>query len=144
VIYWDVPYEEGKLEVVGMDKDHHQTCQYLIQSSGRPYFLSALSDLKSIKKDKGLAQIVVQVVDKDGIPVMISEDEITCTIEGPAKLLGMEASNNTDMGDYTDNVQRVYHGRLIAYIQATGKEGKINIKFSAPWLKDGKVSLEAN
>jgi len=144
VIYWDVPYEEGKLEVVGMDNDHHQTCQYLIQSSGRPYYLSALSDLKSIKKDKGLAQIVVQVVDKDGIQVMISEDEITCTIEGPAKLLGMEASNNTDMGDYTDNVQRVYHGRLIAYIQATGKEGKINIKFSAPWLKDGKVSLEAN
>jgi len=56
----------------------------------------------------------------------------------------MEASNNTYMGDYTDNVQRVYHGRLIAYIQATCKEGKINIKFLTPWLKDGKVSLEAN
>jgi beta-galactosidase len=142
VIYWDIPYAEGKLEVVGMDKDHHPTCRYAIQSSGSPYSISVLSDLKSIKKNKGLAQIVVQVVDKDGIPVMLSEDELTCTVEGPAKLLGMEASNNSDMGDYTDNVQRVYHGRLIAYFQATGKEGKINIKFSAPWLKDGKVSLE--
>jgi beta-galactosidase len=142
VIYWDIPYTEGKLEVVGMDKDHHETCRYSIQSSGSPYSISALLDKKSIHKNKGLVQIVVQVVDKNGIPVMISEDELTCTIEGPAKLLGMEASNNSDMGDYTDNVQRVYHGRLIAYVQATGKEGKINIKFSAPWLKDGKVSLE--
>jgi len=46
------------------------------------------------------------------------------------------------MGDYKDNVQRVYHGRLLAYIQATGKEGKVNLTFTAPWLKDAKVSIE--
>jgi len=73
---------------------------------------------------------------------MNSEDEVTCHIEGPAKLLGMESSNNSDMGDYKDNVQRVYHGRLLAYIQATGKEGKVNLTFTAPWLKDAKLSIE--
>ena len=55
----------------------------------------------------------------------------------------MEASNNSDMVDYTENVQRVYHGRLIAYFQATGKEGKIKIKFSAPWLKEAIVNVES-
>ncbi|MDP4238431.1 MAG: glycoside hydrolase family 2 TIM barrel-domain containing protein [Bacteroidota bacterium] len=143
VVYWDIPYEEGKLEVAGLDKNNKQICQYELQSSDRPFAITALPDLTSIKKEKGLTQVVVQVVDKNGIPVMISEDEITCTIDGPVKLLGLEASNNSDMGDYKDNVQHVYHGRLLAYIQGTGKAGKIEIKFSAPWLKEAKVSIES-
>ena len=46
------------------------------------------------------------------------------------------------MGDYTDNVQRVYHGRLIAYVQATGSEGNVNLKFTAPWLKEATVTIK--
>ncbi len=142
VIYWDIPFQSGKLKVVGLDKDGKEICNYSIQSSARPFEITANSDLNTIKKDRGVAQVVVQVVDEKGVPVMISEDEVTCTIEGPAKLLGLEASNNSDMGSYSDNVQRVYHGRLIAYIQSTGTSGKINLKFAAPWLKDGKLTIE--
>jgi len=143
VIYWDIPFQQGKLEVVGMDNRNQKTCQYILQSSGRPYALKAFSDLAFIKKDKGLAQVVVQVVDEKGIPVINSEDELTCTIDGPAKLLGLEASNNSDMGKYTDNVQRVYNGQLLAYIQATGKEGKITIMFHASWLHETSITIES-
>ena len=66
--------------------------------------------------------MVVQVVDENGVPVMISDDEVTCRVSGPARLLGLEASNNTDMSDYTDNKHRVYHGRILAYVEATGEE----------------------
>jgi len=142
VIYWDIPFQAGKLEVVGMDKDGKQTCNFLLESTSRPFALTAKSDLGTLKKNRGVAQVVVQVVDEKGLPVMLSEDELTCTIDGPGKLLGLEASNNSDMGDYSDNVQRVYHGRLIAYIQAKEISGKINLKFSAPWLKDAKLVLE--
>jgi len=137
-----MPFQEGKLEVIGLDVKDNQTCSYALQSSGRPYAITAETDLSEIKKDRGVAQVTVQIVDEKGIPVMISEDEVTCTIEGPAKLLGMEASNNSDMGNYRDNVQRVYHGRLIAYIQATGGEDDINIKFTATWLKDANVTIK--
>lgn len=142
IIYWDIPYQEGKLGVVGMDKDNQETCKYALQTSGRPYALTAQSDVTRISKDHGIAQVVVQVVDEKGIPVMLSDDEVTCTVEGPATLKGLEASNNTDMGNYTDNVQRVYHGRLLAYIQSSGKEGKVKLTFSAPWLKDASVVID--
>jgi len=141
IIYWDIPYQEGKLEVIGMDKDEKASCNYALQSSERPSVLTALSDVSSFSKNRGLAQVVVQVVDEKGVPVMISEDEVTCKIEGPATLLGLEASNNSDMGDYTDNVQRVYHGRLLAYVQATGKTGVVTLTFTAPWLKETKVTI---
>ena len=141
IIYWDIPYQEGKLEVIGLDKDEKAICNYALQSSGRPSALTAQSDVTSVSKNRGLAQVVVQVVDEKGIPVMISEDEVTCKIEGPVTLLGLEASNNSDMGDYTDNMQRVYHGRLLAYVQATGKTGTVTLTFIAPWLKETKVTI---
>ncbi|MEI8113290.1 MAG: sugar-binding domain-containing protein [Bacteroidia bacterium] len=142
VIYWDIPFQAGKLEVVGMDKGGKQTCNYLLETSARPFAITAKADLSTVKRERGIAQVVVQVVDEKGIPVILSEDEVTCTIEGPGKLLGLEASNNSDMGSYSDNVQRVYHGRLIAYIQSTGSTGKINLMFSAPWLKDAKLVVK--
>lgn len=142
IIYWDIPYQEGKLEVIGLDKDEKAICNYALQSSGRPYAITAQSDVSSVSKNRGLAQVVVQVVDENGVPVMISEDEVTCKIEGPATLLGLEASNNSDMGDYTDNVQRVYHGRLLAYVQTTGKTGTVTLTFTAPWLKETKVDIK--
>jgi beta-galactosidase/beta-glucuronidase len=142
IIFWDIPYQEGKLEVIGLDKENQEITKYALQTSGRPYALTAQADLARISKNRGLAQIIVKVVDEKGIPVMISEDEVTCTIDGPAVLKGLEASNNTDMGNYNDNVQRVFHGRLIAYIQSTGQDGVIKITFSAPWLKEANVVID--
>ena len=103
--------------------------------------MKIISAEKAISKDRGVAQIVMQIVDENGIPVMLSDNEVTCHIAGPAKLLGLEASNNEDMSDYTDNKHRVYHGRILAYIQATGKEGEIKVRFSAPWLKDEVLKI---
>ncbi|WP_029902804.1 sugar-binding domain-containing protein [Prevotella sp. 10(H)] len=141
IVYWDIPYKAGKLEVIGMDENNNETSRNEIQSSKQPYALKIIQADKEICKNKGLAQIIIQVVDEDGIPVMISDNEVTCHIEGPAKLLGLEASNNSDMTDYTDNKHRVFHGRILAYIQATGDNGSAKIKFSSPWLQPALVSV---
>ncbi len=144
IIFWDIPYQPGKLEVVGMDKDNNPVSGYDIQTSGRPHALSVVQAETTIDKERGVAQIVLQVVDEKGVPVMLSDDEVTCRISGPARLLGLEASNNTDMSDYTDNVHRVFHGRILAYVEATGDEGEVTINFSSPWLKPAKVTINAN
>ena len=56
-----------------------------------------------------------------------ADNNITCTVDGPACLLGLEGADNTDTGDYRDNRQRVYNGRLLAYIRTTGDAGEINV-----------------
>lgn len=73
---------------------------------------------------------------------MLSDNEVSCQIAGPGKLLGLEASNNEDMTDYTNDKHRVYHGRILAYIQATG-QGDIKIRFSSPWLKGTELTVKA-
>ena len=140
IIYWDIPYEDGKLEVIAFDKENKETARYAIQSSKQPYALKIVSAEEMINNN-GLAQVVVQVVDENDIPVMLSDNEITCQIAGPAKLKGLEASNNSDMSDYTDNRHRVFNGRILAYIQSTGEEGEVKIRFTSPWLKSVETTI---
>lgn len=141
IIFWDIPFQKGKLEVVGLDKNGVETTRYAIQSSKQPYALTVQTVETTICKNRGLAQIIIQVVDEDGIPVMLSDNEITCQITGPGVLLGLEAGNNRDMSDYTDNVQRAYHGCILAYIEATGEAGQMDVRFTSPWLKSVETSI---
>ncbi|MDR1202346.1 MAG: DUF4982 domain-containing protein [Tannerellaceae bacterium] len=142
IIYWDIPYQAGKLEVVGIDQNNNEISRNHIQSSRQPYALQIIRADNKINNNRGIAQIVVQVVDEDGVPVMLSDNEITCHITGSGKLLGLEASNNSDMSDYTDNKHRAFHGRILAYIQSTGETGNITVRFTSPWLKPVEVSLQ--
>ena len=142
IYYWDIPFQDGVLKVIGMDENSKEICDYEIQSSGSPNALKIMYQDQVVKKD-GVAQIIIQVVDEKGVPVMISDNEVTCQIMGKGKLLGLEASNNSDMSNYGDNVHRVYHGRMIAYIKVTeeNKEG-IKVHFTSPWLKSAEALIK--
>lgn len=142
VIYWDIPFTSGKLEAIGLNNDNKIVSRYAIQSSYRPDALVVNEKNITIDKEKGVAKIIVQVLDEKGFPVMLSDNEVTCTIIGPGTLLGLEAGNNTDMTDYTDNIQRVFHGHLVAYVQATGSNEPIKVKFTSSWLNPVEVTVK--
>ncbi len=138
IVSWDVPFSPGRLEVVGL-ADGKEVARYSVETSGRSSAIVATPDKIKASAGNHLIQVTVGIVDQNGIPVMLADDEVTCIVTGPAKLLGMESASNTDTGDWHDNVQRVYHGRLLAYIRTTGQAGEVSVTFSAPWLKPAIV-----
>jgi len=141
IIYWDIPFASGKLEAIGLSKDGKEVSRYAISTTQQPVELTIADKNITITKDKGVAKIMVQVKDQNGLPVMLSDNEVTCTISGPGVLLGLEAGNNSDMTDYTDNVQRVFHGHIASYIQATGEAQPIKVTFTSQWLKPVEVTI---
>ncbi len=141
IISWDVPYHSGKLEVIGYYANL-QAASYTIETSKRPNGISAVVANNIIASSDGVAQIEIQIVDEDGKPVLLADNEITCSTIGPVKLLGLEAGNPVDMGDYTDNRQRVFQGKMIAYLRSTGMKGTSKVTFSSPWLKEQIVVIE--
>ena len=150
IIYWDIPFEAGDLRAVACDKEGLEIASYTIQTSGRPYELRArfdnvigttTGDVAVSSKD-GINHIVVEVFDENGHIVKLADNNITCTIEGPAQLLGLENSDNTDMGDYRDNQQRVFQGSLLTYIRNGKDSGKVIVRFTSPLLKSAEISFE--
>lgn len=143
IIYWDIPYQDGELRAEGCDATGKVLSSYAIKTSGRPYALRATVDKEVLSTDKATAHVTIEVVDEQGTIVKLGDNDVTCQIEGPARLLGLEGSNNGDMSDYTDNHHRAFHGRLLAYIQTTGEKGEIRVKLTSPLLKGAEVVLKA-
>lgn len=143
IIYWDIPYQDGELRAEGCDATGKVLSSYAIKTSGRPYVLRATVDKEVLSPDKATAHVTIEVVDEQGTIVKLGDNDVTCQIEGPARLLGLEGSNNGDMSDYTDNHHRAFHGRLLAYIQTTGEKGEIRVKLTSPLLKGAEVVLKA-
>lgn len=141
IIHWDIPYSPGLLSVEALDDNGQRVACDSIRSSGRPYALQIDRPATRYDRESGIAQIVVRVTDRHGVPVMISDNEVTCTISGRGELLGMEAGNNTDMSDYTDNKHRVFLGRLIAYVKV-GDSQPVTVEFTSPWLTADQIRLE--
>lgn len=141
IIHWDIPYQAGELRAEGCDKEGNVLSSYVIRSSGRPYALRVSADRTTLSHDRATAHLFIEVVDENGTIVKLGDNEITYEIEGPARLLGLEGSSNTDMTDYTDNRHRAYQGRLLAYVQTTGEKGQARVKFTSPLLQGTEIVL---
>lgn len=138
VIFWDIPYEAGVLLAEGCDMSGKILSSYEIPTNTEPVALQ-VSEL--LPEDcETLHQLLVEVIDQSGHRVKSALNDVTCTIEGPAVLLGLEGSNNTDMSDYRDNHQPVYRGRLVSYIRRNG-EGQVRVTFSADGLTPCTINL---
>lgn len=142
IIHWDIPYKPGTLVAQGCDANGNAESDYKIQTSGRPYAIVASVDKEELAGAGSVAHITVQVVDENGVIVKLADNDIRCFVQGPAKLLGLEGSNNTDMTDYTDNHQRVNNGRLLAYVKSVGT-GEITVHFSSALLKDCELKIKS-
>jgi hypothetical protein len=140
VIYWDIPYSPGKLEAVAKNKGK-EAARFALQTSGRPAALTMKADRNEMKAGRDVVELTVQVVDEQHVPVFLSDNEVICQLKGPARLLGIENGDPTDMGNYLDNRQRVYQGRLKIYIQSTGQPGEVTVTCRSQWLKDASVVL---
>lgn len=141
ILSWEIPFEPGKLEVIGIPSSGPNV-QFALETSNRPFAIQADAVNDTISADKGVALIQVTIVDEKGLPVFLSDDEITCTVSGPVRLLGMEASNPSDMGNYSDNRQRVFQGKMMVYVRSMGEKGKGKVILEAPWLEKAEVGLE--
>ena len=143
IIYWDIPYEAGELVAEGCDASGKVLSSYTLRTTGRPYAIRVKADRETLSAGKVTAHIEIEVVDEKGLPVKLADNEITCRVEGPARLLGLENGANNDMSEHRDNRQRVHMGRLLAYIQTTGELGDIRITFTSPLLQKAEVVIKA-
>lgn len=134
IIHWDIPFASGKLVAEGIGEDGNVESSYEIATSGRPYAIKVSADRDKFEKAGDLAHLYIEIVDENGVPVKLADNEVTVRISGPAELIALESGDNFDMGNYRDNRQRVYRGKLLGYLRSVGN-GPVSIKVSSPLLK---------
>lgn len=139
---WEVPFEAGRLSTIARNSGK-DAAKYELITTGAPVTIGAKSDINNLKSNRqDLTNIFVTLSDDAGNIVYSADNEITCEITGPVKLLGMEDSNPVNTENYKDNKQHAFHGKLLIYIQALDKPGKAVIKLTSPGLKTAIVEIE--
>jgi hypothetical protein len=140
-ITWEIPFENGTLKAVARNNGA-EAASYELKTTGSPIKIIAMCDDKSMKPDRqDITHIFVTLCDEDGNTVYNADNEITCEITGPVRLIGMEDSNPANIEDYKDNKQHAFHGKLLIYLQSTDKPGPVIVKLSSPGLTGSVVKL---
>jgi hypothetical protein len=140
LIWWDVPYKDGVLRAEALDGQGRVNASYEIQTTGKPAALRLTTDKTTLSGRGRVAHVIIEVVDDEGRPVVLADNEVTVRVNGEGRLLGLEGGDMSDTSNLRDNRQRVVRGRLLAYVESTGSVGEIVVSAMSPFL--GQAQLE--
>ena len=94
---WDVPYQPGKLRVVGTWADGSERTS-VISTTGEAHHIVLSVDRDQLTPDRNeVAMVTVKVVEEKGRGVPGSENEISFELEGVGKILGVGNGNPSSL-----------------------------------------------
>lgn len=94
---WQVKYEPGTLEAVGYKKGI-KVGNDIVKTTLTPYQVKLTADRKAINADKkDIAIITVQADDKNKLRVPTAQNELSFSITGPGKIIGVGNGDPTSL-----------------------------------------------
>lgn len=138
---WDVPYEPGTLKAVGM-RDGQIVSTVEVSTTGMPAAVKLSCDREQMSADRrSVAHVVVELVDDSGRTVPTADDEITFTVDGPVRLIGLDNGNPTSHESYKGTSRKAFNGLCLAIVQSGTQAGNVRIQASAPQLRPGSCEV---
>ncbi|MBN1181547.1 MAG: DUF4982 domain-containing protein [Bacteroidales bacterium] len=142
-LFWKVPFEPGKLEVIGKTEDG-KIVTFLLQTAGEPAKIVLLPDRKIIKANRqDLSYVSVQLLDANNIPVPFANNTIEFEVKGAGKLLAVGNGNQQSHTPLRGNKMEAYLGKCLAIVKSTDKKGKITITASSKMLPVATTNILA-
>jgi beta-galactosidase len=141
---WDVPYTAGTLSASGV-KDGKPIRAAEVHTTGTPTKLGLIADRQRIRTGPGdVAHVTVQVLDTEGRVVPTADDEVTLTIQGEGRILGVDNGRPDSHESYKGNSRRAFSGLALVILQPTGRPGTIVLSASSPSLSAANIKIETS
>lgn len=125
---YQLTYAPGILKAVGYDKAGNIAVTASECSFGDTAALKLSQNEFTVSEgDLGLKFVEIEAVDEAGNPVKNASDRIKVSVTGPGILFGLCNGNQTDMDSFKGDNMRLFSGKLLAVIKATGQAGQIKV-----------------
>lgn len=137
---WDVPYTPGELKAVAY-RAGKVVAEDVVRTAGAPAQLKLTPDHPTLKPDRrDVSLVAVAAEDAAGRPVPTAFDRVDFALLGPARWLGVENGNPTDVSSHKAKRRDLFAGLLRAYVGATADAGDVELValavFGQPRFKD--------
>ena len=129
-------YAPGTLRSVGVDSNGKEIAEsaQTLQTSGEATQLRLTPTTTKMKADgQDIVWVEVQLLDKNGIPVPDTSDELQFSVTGPVQILATGTADMKDMEPYVTPQCKAWKGRAICAVRSTKKRGnaKLTVKTKA-------------
>ena len=139
-IMWRVQYEPGIVKAVG--KSGKKVMETIVKTADKPAKIILTADRSIIKADgKDLSYITVDIIDKDGIIVPYADNLVNFSIEGNAKIVGVDNGDQVSHESFKTNYRKAYHGKCLLVIQSEKIPGDVVIKASSNGLESASTII---
>jgi beta-galactosidase len=141
---WDVPYSPGTLTANGM-KDGKVVLTAQVQTTGVPSKVVLKADRPRIQANPSdVAHITAEVQDAEGRVVPTAENELSFTIQGAGRILGVDNGQPDSHESYKGNKRKAFNGMALVVLQPYRRAGGITLTASSPSLASAQVTVESN
>lgn len=142
-LFWEVPYEPGKLEAIGKTADGKKV-SFAVQTAGEPAKIRLSPDKKVLKANRqDLSYVAVQMLDVNGLPVPFANNRITFEVTGAGKLAAVGNGDQQSHTPLKGNQMEAWQGKCIAIVQSTDRKGPITITARSGSLPVATATLKA-
>ena len=141
---WDVPYEPGKIEVVGYH-DGKEVCRYNVETTGEAAAIKLTVDKTSVDADgRSVVQAEVRILDSEGHLVFDACPELNFTLEGDGEIIGIDNGDPACHEQWKETKGRhAFNGMAYAVIRAGQNKGELTLTVQASGVDAaiGKASV---
>jgi beta-galactosidase len=138
---WKVPFEKGTLKAVAK-KDGKEVATDEVTTAGPPAKLELKADRAKIAADgDDLCFVTVRVLDKDGHVCPNADNLVKFTLEGPAKIAGVDNGDPINHEPFQGTQHKAFHGLGLAILRSQDKAGNVKLTANAEGLDPATVEI---
>ena len=141
-IKWDgISYEPGYIEAVART-DGKIVARHKIETTGKAVALKVIPDVETWKADGlDLQHINVFAVDSKGRQVPDADNELTFSVDGEARIVGVINGDITSNEMTVGNTRQLFNGTATVILRAGQHPSKITLTTSAEGFKTVKTKM---
>lgn len=139
-----VPYESGELTAIAYDLEGNIIAKNTLYSFTDPKKLALIADKDCLYAGTSdLIFVEINALDENNHPVANATNRIQVSVSGAGRLVGLDNGDSTDYDQYKGISRRLFSGKLMAIIAATGRTGNINVTAFSEGLGSQTLTLKA-
>jgi beta-galactosidase len=142
---WDeVVYEPGEVRAVAY-KGGKKWAETSVRTTGPAARVLLEADRTEIQADgRDLSFVTVSIVDKDGLRVPRSRNDMRFELSGPAAIAAVDNGDPTSHDSFQSSERKAFNGLCLAVVRSVkGKPGRITLKAHSDGLEGGSLSLRS-
>lgn len=143
LMWSDVVYHPGKIEVVAYDHADRPAARKEIRTASAPYGIRMTADRSLIRADgRDLSFVTVEVVDREGNPCPRASNLLFFEARGAGRLKALCNGDPTDQTSFSAPYMRAFSGKLVAVVESTDEAGGIELIASGAMLRSDTLRIQ--